>query len=306
MLTYTLLKSKPTTMRSVTGLTPAEFERLYRDVAARYELAEDCRLARPNRKRRRGAGRKFRGSLEQRMLLVLVWLRVYPTYEVMGILFGLDQSRIGRQIRGLLPLLRQVASRDLAEPPTDQRKRTWPELLRDFPDVAVIIDATEQRIRRPKDTETQKRYYSGKKKVHSIKTQVTITPDRQLCEVSDSVPGSVNDLTLLRESQTVHRLQEGRAMMDAGYQGIAKDVGEERIAQAHRASRGHPLTPEQRAQNRVLAKPRVRVEHVIADLKVFQVLTQVYRHPLKRYNDCIMTVAALSNRRRGFVPELAR
>lgn len=306
MLTYTLLKSKPSTMRSLTGLTSAEFERLYHDVAARYELAEDCRLARPNRKRRRGAGRKFRDPLERRLLLVLVWLRVYATYEVMGMLFGLDQSRIGRQIGGLLPLLRQVASRDLADPPTDRRKRTWSELLQDFPDVALIIDATEQRIRRPKDTETQKRYYSGKKKTHSIKTQVAITPDRQLCEVSDSVPGSVNDLTLLRESKTVHRLQEGRAMMDAGYQGIAKDVGEERIAQAHRASRGHPLTPEQRAQNRVLAKPRVRVEHVIADLKVFQVLTQVYRHPLQRYNDCIMTVATLSNRRRGFVPELAR
>ncbi len=169
-----------------------------------------------------------------------------------------------------------------------------------------IIDATEQRIRRPKDKETQKRHYSGKKKAHILKTQVTITPDRRLCEVSRSVPGSVNDLTLLRESGTAHRLQDGQAMMDAGYQGIAKDVGSERIVQAHRASRGHPLTPEQKAENRVLAKSRVRVEHVIADLKVFQVLAQVYRHSRERYNDCFVTVAGLSNRRRGFVPALAR
>jgi len=305
MLTYAQLKQCPRVMRSMTGLTLAEFEQLHRGVAAQYDAGEERRLARPGRKRARGAGRPFRDALEQRILLVLVWLRIYPTHEVMGMLFHLDQSTIGRRVAALLPLLRQVARQALRDPPTEERKRTWPDLLRDFPEVVRLLDATEQRTRRPKDPDEQRRYYSGKRHTHMIKTQVTITPDQQVCDVSHSVPGSVNDLTLLRQSGTVHRLLSGRAMMDAGYQGIANDVGAERIVQAHRASRGHPLTDEQKAENRLLAKSRVRIEHVMADLKVYQVLSQVYRHARDRYNDCFLTVAALSNRRRGFVPSLA-
>src|SRR5216683_3558566 len=123
MLTYAYLKKRPRTLRSMTGLTAQEFEQLYQDVAARYDAAEECRLGRPNRKRRRGAGRKFRDPLAQRLLLVLVWLRVYPTYEVMGVLFHLHNSNISRQLAGLLPLLREVGRRDLVEPPADRRRR---------------------------------------------------------------------------------------------------------------------------------------------------------------------------------------
>lgn len=305
MLSSTRLKANPRALRALTGLTVPEFERLSRDAAARFDAAEEQRLSRPERRRRRGAGRKFRDPLEERLLLVLVWLRVYATHEVMGFLFNLDQSTISRRVAATLPLLRQVAARDLAEPPTQQRRRNWPQLLADFPEVTCIIDATEQRTRRPKDPEAQKRHYSGKKKAHILKTQVKITPDEQLLEVSLSVPGSVNDLTLLRQAQTLHRLPQEVAMLDAGYQGIAGDVGQERIVQCHRASRGHPLTDEQKAFNRLVSKYRVRVEHVFADLKVFQVLAQVYRHARERHNDCFVAVAGLSNRRRGFVPSLA-
>src|SRR6266542_3734891 len=117
MLTYAFLKERPAKLRAVTGLTVAEFEQLYQEVAARYDAAEASRLDRPNRQRRRGAGRKFRAPLVDRLLLVLIWLRVYPTYEVLGLLFDLDQSRMGRQIRCLLPLLCEVAGKDLAQPP---------------------------------------------------------------------------------------------------------------------------------------------------------------------------------------------
>src|SRR6266852_4007725 len=151
MLTYAYLKEKAATLRAMTGLTAAQFEPLYREVAVRYEAAEERRLSRPGRKRRRGAGRKFRAPLVDRLLLVLIWLRAYPTYEMLGLLFELDQSRMGRQIRGLLPLLAEVAGDDLAEPPSQGRQRTWPDLLSDFPEVVRIIDATEQRTRRPKD-----------------------------------------------------------------------------------------------------------------------------------------------------------
>jgi DDE superfamily endonuclease len=129
-----------------------------------------------------------------------------------------------------------------------------------------------------------------------LKTQIAITPDGQIGEVSQTVPGSINDLTLLRQSTTLDRVPGG-TMLDSGYQGIRKDRPDQLLYQAHRASRGHPLTPEQKAENRCLGHYRVRIEHALARLKIYRVLAEVYRHGRDLYNDVFRVVAALTNRR---------
>ena len=69
-----------------------------------------------------------------------------------------------------------------------------------------IIDAKEQRIQRPGGSDEsgnshQKPFYSGKKKAHTLKTQVAVAPDgspsSRWARVS---PARVHDLTLLRQS----------------------------------------------------------------------------------------------------------
>ena len=306
MLTLTKLRTKPAAFRSLTGLTLPQYERLFQEVAERYAVAEAVRLTRPHRQRERGAGRKYKLSLEDRLLLTLVWLRVYPTYEVLSLLFDLDKGAVCRNLERMLTVLRQVTAVDLTWPADEQRKRRWADLLTDFPDVVAIIDATEQRIQRPTGPAEQRPYYSGKKKAHTLKTQVQIAPDGALQGVSDSVPGSVHDLTLLRESGTLARLEAGAALFDSGYQGVQKDAPERRLYHPYRASRGHPLTPEQKAWNQVLSRYRIRVEHTLAQLKVYEVLSQVYRHTRAGYNRVFCIVAALTNRRLGFGPSLAR
>ena len=254
-------------------------------------------MARPSRQRRRGAGRKYGRALEDRLLLALVWLRVYPTYEVLGLLFDLDKSAVSRNLERMLTVLREGTAVDLSWPVAKQRKRHWAEVLRDFPEVVAIVDATEQRIRRPKGQESQKPYYSGKKKTHTLKTQVKVALDGGIEEVSESVPGAVHDLTLLRESETLTRQEEGAVMFDSGYQGVKKDAPERTLYPPFRASRGHPRTEEQKAWNRLLSQYRIRVEHTIGQLKVYQVLSQVYRHRRAQYNRNFCIVAALTNRR---------
>jgi hypothetical protein len=308
MLTTDQLRQRPATFRSLTGLTGAQFDQLYQEVAAHYDAAEAARLARPQRQRARGAGRKFSRPLADRLLMALVWVRVYSTYEVLGLLFGFNKSTICRRLSFMLPLLREVTSVDLRWPDEHQRKRDFGDILRDFPDLEVLVDATEQRIRRPQSTpeqDTQRAYFSGKKKKHALKTQIAIAPDGRIQEVSASVPGATSDLTLLRQTKTVTRLTGG-LMCDAGYQGLAKDHPDKLLYQAHRASRGHPLTEAQREENRRLSHYRIQIEHVLAQLKIFQVLAQVYRHQREAYNGHFRLVAALANRRAGFVPLLAR
>jgi hypothetical protein len=315
MLTMQSLRSHPTRLRALTGLTVAQYDQLLTDLTPRYDRAEAVRLARPNRQRRRGGGRKFCRPLADRLLLALVWLRIYPTYEVLGTLFDVDKGTVCHWLHPLLALVRETTAVDLHWPEPDQKKRDLGDLLRDFPETAAIIDATEQRIRRPKDPKgtppaeqgaAQRPYYSGKKKAHVLKTQIAITPEGQIADVRDTVPGAVNDLTLLRQSSTLDRVPGGKgSRLDSGDQGIQKDRPSQLLYQAYRASRGHPLTPEQKAANRVLGHYRVKIEHTLAEMKIYQVLAAVYRHGRGAYNPVFCVVAALTNRRRGFQPAVA-
>jgi hypothetical protein len=90
--------------------------------------------------------------------------------------FGIDQVQISRDLRRLLPLIRRhvPAPQVLELLPEGERPVDLLEVLRAaFGEEGIAwLDATEQLINRPKDAERQPEFYSGKKKRHTIKTQI--------------------------------------------------------------------------------------------------------------------------------------
>ena len=55
---------------------------------------------------------------------------------------------------------------------------------------------------RPGQYKEQKKYYSGKKKSHTFKNQITVLPDGQdIVDVITGEPGPKSDITLFREGQ---------------------------------------------------------------------------------------------------------
>lgn len=172
-----------------------------------------------------------------------------------------------------------------------------------FPDVALVIDAKEQRIQRPKSSteeDRQRPYYSGKKKCHTLKTQVAVEPDGGIGAVSSSVPGGgIHDLTLLRMTRLLERLDPEReaAMADKGYQGVGSYYPEHTIYHPIKAQRNHPLTAEEKVSNQRLARYRIVVEHTLAQMNQYQALAQVYRHRRTGHTRTVRAVALLVNRR---------
>jgi hypothetical protein len=82
MLTYRKLIRKPRAPRSMTGLDIDEFEQLYGEFEYYFVETEAERLARSDRQRARGAGGQFKHDLRTRLVMTLIWLRTYPSYEV--------------------------------------------------------------------------------------------------------------------------------------------------------------------------------------------------------------------------------
>ena len=110
LLSYDRLSKKPLLFKSFTGLTVQEFDDIYdKKIAKRYGKYEIQRLSKRNKDRERniGAGRPFKLDLQNRVVMLLVYYRLYITYTLTGFLFYLDQSsNICRDIQKIEGLIR--------------------------------------------------------------------------------------------------------------------------------------------------------------------------------------------------------
>jgi DDE superfamily endonuclease/Helix-turn-helix of DDE superfamily endonuclease len=297
--------------RSLTGMDFHAFEALFADLEAAHRAARAASAqTRDGRPRRRapGGGRRHALAPRDRLLMALFWLRAYPTYEILGFLFGLDKANAHRNTADVLVVLETLGDFPFDRPDHDPNRTPLgsAEAIMDaFPAVRLVIDTKEQRTRRPRGKhEVQKPYYSMKKKAHTLKTQIAVRPDGRIESVGESVPGgSKHDKTLLLESGLLDRLGEGQvAMADKAYENIrAKDPAAPLIT-PQPARRNHPLTEHQKMANRFIARYRIVVEHTIAQVNRYTVLRQVYRGSRSRHTRVVRVVAMVVNRRIEVVP----
>ena len=315
MLTFAQLTRRPTAFRSLTGMSAAEFDRLLADFqAAEARLRRASPTTRRGRPRRRapGAGHPHRHDRRHRLLMTLVWLRAYPTYEVLGLLFDLHKRNAQLNVRAALEVLDSLGDFPFDCPDRDPARRplSTPEQVMDaFPQVRLVIDTKEQRVQRPAgDFAAQKPFYSMKKKAHTLKTQVAVAPDGRVESVGASLPGgSKHDKTVLLESGLLGALAAGEAAMaDKAYEALVRQCTGLELVTPRPARRGHPLTEQQKVANRFIARYRIVVEHAIAQLNRFTVLRQVYRgrarHHAERHSRVVRVVAVLVNRRTEVKP----
>ena len=297
ILRHAYLSTHPTVFRSMTGLRVAEFDALVRDLWPRYRAAEQARLSRPARRRAIGAGHPFELTLRDQLLLTVVWLRLYPTHEVLGYLFAVSDTTAGRTITRLLPLLEAAGLDSMRLPdPGRKHRRHLDDLLADTPDLVILIDTFEQRVQRPRDRSAADALYSGKKKQHTLKSQVaTDEITGKVVDVPDSVPGPTADITLVEQSGVLARLPDGvGAAGDLGYVGLDKLHAQG--VMPRRKPRGQARPPADREYNRAFARRRVGVEHTIGRMRRYQALAQTDRHHRRHHTARVRAVAGLVNR----------
>ena len=302
MVTYAALCLNPKIFPALTGLCLQEFDCLFGEVVAadqrRTASTTTTKDGQP-RQRAVGAGRHPDHDLRDRLLMTLFWLRVYPSYSLLGWLFGLDKANAWRNVQDTLALLDTLPDFPFDRPPRERKKvRTAGELFEEFPEVQLIVDAKEQPFRRPDGWDNQKAFYSGKKKQHTIKYQVGVTPEGRVGSVSVSVPGSVHDLTLLRGSGLLDRLEEGEGVLtDKAYLGADEGRPGLRVVLPFKRPPKGALTRSQKGYNRRVSRRRVQVEHVLAQFSRFQALRQRFRGIMGRHSRAVRVAALLVDRR---------
>lgn len=213
-------------------------------------------------------------------------MRRYPTHEVLAWLFGVSDSTVLRIIARLVPVPAQLGQDTIRFPdPGRYHRRQFDELLADLPELAVVIATFEHQVQRPQHRAEVARWYSGKKKTPTIKSQVAVdVHSGRLCAIGESVPRPRADITLLKQSGRLDRLPVGvGAAGDRAYVGIAAAHRQGLGATPRRKPRGkdkqrewgrdNPRPPQDIAYNRAFAQRRIIVEHRIGRLRMFACLT---------------------------------
>jgi hypothetical protein len=239
-----------------------------------------------------GSGIPPKLTIADQIILTLVYLHNLPTFQMLGVQFGIGEStanyifhRWVKILRDLLPasVLEQVKKND--------DERAW--VLENLNDIELIVDSYDQPIQRPTDNEEQKKNYSGKQKRHTKKNQVIVMPSgKEIVDVVVGETGATADINIWRK-------QRASLEKSQKFQGDKAYVGEPLINTPHKKPRQGVLTPAQKRANKSKAQKRIFVEHLIRLLKIWRVASERFRLKAKNYERVILVVCGLVRWRIG-------
>jgi len=275
--------------KAVLGITKEEFQQLL-PVFGQCLLQRRAEL-KPNRKRKIGGGRK--GDLptdEAKLIYILLYLKLYPTYDALAVLTGHYRSKCGDSIKLLLPVLEKALGRQMVLPA--KHGNSLENIFRANPGIKdVFIDGTERKVNKPGSYGSRDKLYSGKKKSHTRKSIVVSDEHKFIHLLTQAKSGRRHDKRLVDKNQLTRYIPESVTVWtDTGFQGLAKQHANTIMPQ--KATRKHPLTPEEKASNRTIASIRVVNEHAIGGMKRFRAAADTYRNRLPNMDDQLMRLSA--------------
>lgn len=300
MLSYDRLSRKPLLFKSFTGLSVKQFDDVFKEIESKYPKYEIKRLSsRKERRRKRtlGAGRHFKLVVKDRVIMVLVYYRLYITYTLMEFLFGLDQSNVCRDIQKIESLIRACLPIPQKLYKVTKRLKTKEEVEEYFPGFMAFTDCTEQPIPRPKDRKKRKLYYSGKRKKHTVKNLYTANQMGLLIyKTKRRQRGRKHDYRIYKQNHP-DLPKDVMSMYDLGFLGVEKDFPEQKSLLPIKKEKDHELTEVQKEYNKKHSAKRIVIEHAICRIKKYRIMNDVFRNRLRKYDRISDIVSGLVNYR---------
>lgn len=156
--------------------------------------------------------------------------------------------------------------------------------------------ATQKKVREKKRIKNrnnkQKYFYSGKKKRHTLKTQVVVDKGTQKVICTSFSNGRKHDFKLLKESKVAIQ-STVKVIVDSGYQGLQKIHSNTLLPK--KKSKKNPLSKEDKKNNTSIASQRVSNEHAIGFIKRFKIVADRYRNRRKRFGLRFNLIAGICN-----------
>ena len=215
-----------------------------------------------------------------------MYLRQGLTFQVLGLLFEVSESTAHNTFNYWQRLFREILPASLIET-IKKLEIKLEEFQEELVKYELIVDSSEQAMERPLDYQKQKKYYSGKKKYHTLKTQFIPLPQgKDIVDVVVGYPGPKSDLKLFQEHKNVFSKEQT-------FSGDKAYIGDCQITTPQKKPKNGELTFYQKEENKKLSSQRIFVEHMIRLVKVFQVGRDRFRLRVARYQSIILTLCGL-------------
>jgi hypothetical protein len=120
---------------------------------------------------------------------------------------------------------------------------------------------------------------------------VVIDLDTLLILFIEQAEGSVHDFTLYKSRTGRAVSPEVKMKADSGYQGLADYHANSEVP--FKKSKNRPLTSEEKAFNRRLARERIAIEHVNRQIKTFKIMSERYRNRRRRHKLRMTLICAI-------------
>ena len=226
----------------------------------------------------------YRLGLRQQVELTLVLARHNISQALAADMYGVSQPTVSRVGRRMVPLVTHVLAMTgicLAQAVAQGS--------------LLLVDGTPIPTgnRPAAGRQVEKANYSGKHHVQCLSVQVAATTDGALVAVSDPVPGSRHDSAALRLCGWGEILTGADWIADTAYTAhgaltpIKKTPGRDRLRW-------------EKDFNRAVSSTRAAIEHTIATLKKWKILSTGYRHRLSELPSIITLVTKLELYRIGW------
>jgi hypothetical protein len=279
----------PRLMQALTGVSVTEFNSLL----PQFEqcVLEDKHIRSTASKRTFGGGSKGRlPTPEEKLFFILIYLKTYPTFDVLGFLFDMHRSKTHQHTVQLLSSLEKTLGRKLVLP---QKKITSvEEFLEKFPRIRdIFVDGVERPVQRPKDKKRQNKLYSGKKKRHMRKSILGVDEQKKVLILTKTKSARRHDKRVADKNEVFEHIPEEVALwVDTGFQGVLRQHTNTLIPKKGRKKA--PLTREEKEENRCISSFRVVVENAISGMKRFKAYADVWRNRIANLDDHVMRIAA--------------
>jgi hypothetical protein len=298
LLSYNRLSRKPLLFKSFTGLSVPQFDDIYKIIESKYTKHEIKRLSyKRNRERDIGGGRRFKLVVKDRVIMVLVYYRLYITYTLMEFLFGLHQSNVCRDIEKIEGLIEWCLPIPQKLYNVTKRLKSLEEVEQYFPGFIAFVDCSEQQIPRPKDKIRKRIYYSGKKKKHTVKNLYTANQNGLIIyKTKHRQTGRKHDYNVYKKNHP-ELPKDVMTMFDLGFLGVETDYPEQKSSLPVKRIKNQILKEEKKECNREHSRRRIVVEHAICRIKKYRIMNDTFRNRLRKYDRISDTVAGLVNYR---------
>lgn len=168
------LLKHPELFQYVIGINYSQFLKLLPKFSLALRKTENIKAYSKKRIREVGGGRKAKLLDDyQKLFFILFYYKTYPTFRFAQILYSLDKRNIQLWVKFLSPVLSTTLGYELSLK-MRQKISGFNLWLEEYPELReFIVDCTERAVQRPQDNKIQEKYYSGKKKHHTVLLKIS-------------------------------------------------------------------------------------------------------------------------------------